>query len=281
MPDLLIISPTSEQTEFISKLGEAEGFRVKACLDVETGKKWLSTKAFDFFVVNDSFGEKTIESLTTILWAANSSAQATLFNLDDLSTEEISKKRWAAGLQGYVFCGGKEAYRGIAVELRKYSQQRSRAAGSFKVMVVEDLEAARDIICSFVEHLESAKVKGVSSGKEALDELLANPQDYSCVITDINMPGMTGVELTEKIRLNDKTKHIPILALTAYGTPDVLLKCLAAGASGFLVKPPSKANLSRELGRVKRLLASKENPRLIQASDVESMREILEEKGYI
>jgi CheY-like chemotaxis protein len=281
MPDLLILSPTSEQTDFISKLGEAEGFRVKACLDVATSKKWLSTKAFDFFVVNDSFGEKTIELLTNLLWGSNTSAQATLFNLEDLSDEALTKKRWSAGLQGCVFCGGKETYRGIALELRKYAQQRSRAAGSFKVMVVEDLEAARDIICSFVEHLESAKVRGVSSGKEALDELIANPQEYACVITDINMPGMTGVELTEKIRSNDKIKHIPVLALTAYGTPDVLLKCLSAGASGFLVKPPSKSNLSRELGRVKRLLASKEDPRLIQPTDVESMREILEEKGYI
>ncbi len=281
MPDLLILSPNHEQSESVTRLATAEDFRTKTSQDIDTAKKWLTTKSFDFFVVHEVFGEKTIENLALILWSTNSGAQVVVYGSDEVADDSRAKKKWAFGIQGYNYFAGKNTASLIAQEFKKFAQQKTRAASGRKVIVVEDLDAARDIICSFVEHLENVKVEGVASGQEALSKLLEQPGDYFCVITDINMPGMTGAELTERIRANEKTKHIPVVALTAYGTPDVLLKCLAAGASGFLVKPPSKINLSRELGRAKRLIAAKDDPRLIQASDVAAMREILEEKGYI
>jgi len=92
---------------------------------------------------------------------------------------------------------------------------------------------------------------------------------------------MPGWELIEKVRNEATLKHVPIIALTAYGTADNLMKCLQAGASGFLVKPPSKAQLSRELSRAKRIILNAENPRLVQPEDVDVMRDVLAEKGYV
>jgi two-component system chemotaxis response regulator CheY len=241
----------------------------------------MSALKFDLLIIHEEFGEKAIEQLSTALWSINSGAQVSVYSSSELDPVDASKKRWSLGVLGAEYFCGKEVFRSVALTLRKISQRSQRSGAKFKVMVVEDLEAARDIICSFVEHLEYSLVKGFPSGKDAFDALLLDPSEYSCVITDINMPEMTGWELTEKIRANDKLKHLPVIALTAYGSPDVLLKCLKAGASGFLVKPPSKMNLSRELSRAKRIILNGEDPRLVQPSDVELMRGVLEDKGYI
>jgi two-component system chemotaxis response regulator CheY len=281
MPDVLILTNQSKDLEFLPQLATAEGFRNKITTEISAAQKWTAALKFDLLVIHEEFGDKAIEQLSNALWSTNSGAQVSVYTSSEIDQIEASKKRWSMGVLGAEYFCGKDVFRSLALTLRKISQRSQRSGAKFKVMVVEDLEAARDIICSFVEHLEYSLVKGFASGQEAFDALLADPSEYSCVITDVNMPGMTGWELTERIRSNAKLKHLPVIALTAYGSPDVLLKCFKAGASGFLVKPPSKLNLSRELSRAKRIILNAEDPRLVQPQDVELMRSVLEDKGYI
>src|SRR5690348_12446273 len=77
-------------------------------------------------------------------------------------------------------------------------------------------------------------------GHDALLALLAD--DYAAIVLDVEMPGMTGIELAQIIRARKKTQHIPILFLTAHGD-DSAVDGYEAGAVDFLTKPIQPAVL--------------------------------------
>lgn len=80
-------------------------------------------------------------------------------------------------------------------------------------------------------------------------------KDYDCLILDVNVPGMNGIEVCNKIRL--KNKHIPILMLTAFGEVKDKVSAFNNGADDYLVKP---FHFDELLVRLKALLRRKEIP---------------------
>jgi two-component system chemotaxis response regulator CheY len=73
---------------------------------------------------------------------------------------------------------------------------------------------------------------------------------YDCIITDINMPNMNGIELIKKVRSQDGNKHVPILVLTTESQSDMLRLGKKAGATGWLVKPFNEDKLIKTLHRI-------------------------------
>lgn len=100
------------------------------------------------------------------------------------------------------------------------------------IAIVDDDPLVRDSIDSLVrsEGLATAMFAGGS-------ELLASERadEIGCVITDLNMPGMTGLELQDRIVKNGW--QVPIIFMTAFPTPEAQAQALAAGAMMFLTKP--------------------------------------------
>jgi len=74
-----------------------------------------------------------------------------------------------------------------------------------------------------------------ANGQEALNKLEA--EDYDMVFTDIKMPGMSGLEMAERVK--EKRPWLPVVIVTGYGSPDNQTRAEAAGVSGFLRKPLS------------------------------------------
>jgi two-component system, chemotaxis family, chemotaxis protein CheY len=146
-------------------------------------------------------------------------------------------------------------------------------------MVVEDLDSPRDIICILIESLGYSAVVGKNSAESALQALKREPKIYGCVLTDMKMPHTSGAELIRLIRKDPQLCHIPVVVLTAFGTADCLVECMKAGASGFLVKPPKKEAMRRELGRASRIISHGLDPRLVKEEDAEALRAVLEAKG--
>ena len=104
------------------------------------------------------------------------------------------------------------------------------------VVIVDDQETARIALDQMIKGVDP----GIStflfaSGIEALAWLEEHEPDL--VITDFRMPGMTGAELTAKLRQNRRLQHVPVMVVTAADERAVRYEALEAGAVDFLAKP--------------------------------------------
>ncbi len=103
---------------------------------------------------------------------------------------------------------------------------------TFRIMVVDDEKVIRDILTDFLT-TEGFMVTTAESGEQALKELEA--QHYDMLITDLKMPGMSGIELLEKVR-DMKTDTLTII-MTGFGTVETAIKAMKFGAYDYITKP--------------------------------------------
>lgn len=101
----------------------------------------------------------------------------------------------------------------------------------YRVLIVEDEEILRDVLQTYLGKLY--KTDTASSGEEALEKM--SQHHYHIVITDINMPGITGIELMKTIRKGNP--WIQVIIITGYPTLNTAIDCIDTGASFYLVKP--------------------------------------------
>ena len=120
---------------------------------------------------------------------------------------------------------------------------------SVLILVVDDEPDVASLFQQqFRRELRSGRflLKFAGSATEAL-ERIAVPEDASLILvfSDINMPGMSGLELLPKI----KAAHpdVPVIMITAYGDDDTRRKALEGGAAGLLTKPIDFAALRQEV----------------------------------
>lgn len=105
-----------------------------------------------------------------------------------------------------------------------------------KVLVVEDNELNLRLFCDLLRAHEH-EVEGVRDGREALDAARRFAPDL--IVMDIQMPHVTGLELTQAIRADDGLKATPIMAVTAYAGQADEERIRAAGANAYVSKPIS------------------------------------------
>ncbi|MHC4458845.1 MAG: HD-GYP domain-containing protein [Planctomycetota bacterium] len=101
-----------------------------------------------------------------------------------------------------------------------------------KILFVDDEESILDIACAFFQR-KGYEVVTAQNGLEAIKVL--EQDDIDCCFTDINMPGMNGLELAEYIQKADNT--IPVIIMTGYPSLDNTIKTLKNGVVDFLIKP--------------------------------------------
>jgi CheY-like chemotaxis protein len=119
------------------------------------------------------------------------------------------------------------------------------------ILVVDDEADVADLFRQqFRRELRSGRftMDFANSAAEAL-ERIAVPDDTSLILifSDINMPGMTGLELLPKVK--EARPDVPVIMITAYGDAETKRKALEAGASGLLTKPIDFAALRQEVDR--------------------------------
>ncbi|MBX7138218.1 MAG: response regulator [Oligoflexia bacterium] len=277
MPDLLVHARTHVEGAQIEALAEKHGFRVKFSADTQIVTDWLRTRGFDVLLVHGQVPINVQQDFAGRLWEKNAGAHFLVYDLSENS--RINKHE--VKLFGAELFKGPQALEQLDKFLGDLHPIAPPSQDDFQVMVVEDLDSPRDIICFFLEGMGYAHVKGEPSAKSAMQVLEQDPRAFSCVITDIRMPEISGKELIEQIRKHDKLKHLPVIVLTAHGTADCLIDCLKAGASGFLVKPPKKQDLTRELARAVRISAGQSSPRLVTPDDAEYIRGVLADRGLL
>lgn len=121
-----------------------------------------------------------------------------------------------------------------------------------KLVLVEDNEDNRDMLSRRLQK-KGYDVAIAVNGEEALDVVRAETPDL--VLMDISLPVMDGFEATRRLKSNDETRHIPIIALTAHAMSGDREKAIEAGCDDYDTKP---VELPRLLAKIQTLLGIKE-----------------------
>jgi len=117
--------------------------------------------------------------------------------------------------------------------------------GKLKVLVVEDNREAAHLIRMVLRDMGVNQIFDATDGREALDFLDKSEQFINLVISDWNMPRMTGIELLRQIR--SVRPDMPFLMITARGSVDAVKEARDQGVSAYVVKPFAPAELERKL----------------------------------
>lgn len=119
---------------------------------------------------------------------------------------------------------------------------------NIKFLIVDDFSTMRRIIRNLLKELEFTNADEAEDGVAALHKLKNEHFDF--VITDWNMPNMTGIELLKNIRSDPSLKQLPVLMVTAEAKKENIVEAAQAGADGYIVKPFTAATLEEKLAKI-------------------------------
>ncbi|MDH4228407.1 MAG: chemotaxis response regulator CheY [Nitrospirota bacterium] len=120
-----------------------------------------------------------------------------------------------------------------------------------KFLVVDDFSTMRRIVRNILKQIGYTDVEEAENGKDALDKLKASHYDF--IISDWNMPTMTGLELLKAVREDSGLKGTPFLMVTAESKQENVVEAIQAGVSNYIVKPFTADVLK---GKIDKILAS-------------------------
>ena len=122
-----------------------------------------------------------------------------------------------------------------------------------KFLVVDDFATMRKIIKKVLSELGYKNIEEADDGSNAyplLEKALANGQPFEFVISDWNMPNMTGLELLKKVRGHSQLKTMPFMLVTAESEQKHIVEAAKAGVSDYVVKPFNATTLKTKLERI-------------------------------
>jgi two-component system chemotaxis response regulator CheY len=127
-------------------------------------------------------------------------------------------------------------------------------AAALRFLVVDDFSTMRRIVKGLLKDMGCNNAEEAEDGVQALSKLKAQPFDF--VVSDINMPNMTGFELLAAIKADDSLKHLPVLMVTAEARKEDIVLAAKSGAAGYIVKPFTKATLEEKVQKILLKLAT-------------------------
>ncbi len=118
-----------------------------------------------------------------------------------------------------------------------------------KVLVVDDFVTMRRITKTLMKQLGYTNMVEAEDGKQALD-MLQKDSSIEFVISDWNMPNMTGLELLQAVRADEKLKKLPFLMVTAEAEQENIMAAVKSGVSNYVIKPFTALTLQDKLAKV-------------------------------
>ncbi len=121
-------------------------------------------------------------------------------------------------------------------------------SNDMNILVVDDFSTMRRIIKNLLHDLGYAKVTEADDGNTALPLLKGGNFDF--LISDWNMPGMSGLELLKQVRADAKLAKLPVLMLTAEAKREQIVEAAQAGVSGYVIKPFTAQTLKEKIDKI-------------------------------
>jgi two-component system chemotaxis response regulator CheY len=117
-----------------------------------------------------------------------------------------------------------------------------------KILVVDDFSTMRRIIKNLLRDLGFTNISEADDGSTALPMLQAG--DFDFLVTDWNMPIMTGIDLLKAVRADERLSTMPVLLVTAEAKKDQIVEAAQAGVNGYVVKPFTAETLKEKIEKI-------------------------------
>ncbi len=117
-----------------------------------------------------------------------------------------------------------------------------------KILVVDDFSTMRRIVKNLLGDLGFTNLDEADDGLTALPILQAGGVDF--LVTDWNMPGMTGIDLLKAVRADPKLSTMPVLMVTAEAKREQIILAAQAGVNGYVIKPFTAATLKEKIDKI-------------------------------
>ncbi len=117
-----------------------------------------------------------------------------------------------------------------------------------KILVVDDFSTMRRIIKNLLRDLGFSNTTDADDGQTALPMLKGGTYDF--LVTDWNMPGMTGIELLKAVRADPDLASLPVLMVTAEQKKEQIVEAAQAGVNGYIVKPFTAITLKEKIDKI-------------------------------
>jgi len=256
--DILIVAPAAIEASLLARRLQRWGARTTIVPDESVAAAILPEQAWSAVLVDHTLGTAASEALARM---ASVIPRRIVLVTPAMRTELAALKD--AGFTGYLikpvraaslaarFAPDDAFDPGAANEIAE-TPRETRSGHGLSILVAEDNEInallARALLVKLGHRPTMAE-----SGAAAIESWLAaraGGADYDCVLMDLHMPGMDGLEATRRIRALEAEHNdmrTPIVALTANVSVEDRDACLAAGMDGFLVKPLDRERLAAVL----------------------------------
>lgn len=119
---------------------------------------------------------------------------------------------------------------------------------NMKILIVDDFSTMRRIIKNLLRDLGFSNTQEADDGNTALPMLQSGNFDF--LVTDWNMPGMTGIDLLKAVRADAKLASMPVLLVTAEAKKDQIVEAAQAGVNGYIVKPFTAVTLKEKIEKI-------------------------------
>lgn len=131
-----------------------------------------------------------------------------------------------------------------------------KQATRHRVLIVDDEESTRLLLARILSKDMEVEVMLAGTCEQALR--LGGNFAYDAVLLDLMMPGIGGFSVLKELRANSPNASTPIIVVSMISEPDMVERCMAAGASAYLVKPVERNSLT---STVKAQIAGRSRPR--------------------
>ncbi|BCG63013.1 MAG: two-component system, chemotaxis family, chemotaxis protein CheY [Methyloprofundus sp.] len=119
---------------------------------------------------------------------------------------------------------------------------------NMKILVVDDFSTMRRIVKNLLRDLGFTNTFEADDGKTALPMLQGGGFDF--LVTDWNMPGMTGIDLLKAVRSDPNLVNLPVLMVTAEAKREQIILAAQTGVNGYVIKPFTAATLKEKIEKI-------------------------------
>jgi two-component system chemotaxis response regulator CheY len=132
--------------------------------------------------------------------------------------------------------------------VKRNAKERQRMNSSKRVLLVDDLANVRRVVKGILKQIGFTEITEADDGSTALAELKKRKVDL--IISDWNMPKVSGLELLKAVRSDESMKDTPFLMVTVEALKDNVLEAVQAGVTNYIVKPFTAEDIKEKLEQI-------------------------------